>query len=159
MRTVLAADLSLSCPALAVLEFDGEGVKVKELYHVKTNTKKTINYRLFEIYNLVDEIYKKHEITDVVMEKGFQRHAIATQQLQRVVGVFLLISFYYGFDKVEEVAPTSVKKLVTGDGKASKEELASALVNYVGEIEYKTNDESDSVGVGIALGKQKGWLL
>jgi hypothetical protein len=55
---------------------------------------------------------KNMKLTDVVMEKGFQRHAIATQQLQRVVGVFLLISYYYGFDKVEEVAPTSVKKLV-----------------------------------------------
>src|SRR4051794_445896 len=115
MRTVLAADLSLSCPAFAVMTFYNDTATVIELFHVKTNSKKTVNFRLFEIYNLVDEIFKKYEITDVVMEKGFQRHAIATQQLQRVVGVFLLISYYYGFEKVDEIAPTSVKKLVTND--------------------------------------------
>ena len=46
-----------------------------------------------------------------------------------------------------------IKKLLTGNGKASKEEVASALEQYVGRQEYAVSDESDAVAAGVA------WLL
>ena len=49
-----------------------------------------------------------------------------------------------------EIAPTTVKKLLTGSGKASKEEVAAALERFVGKQEYAVDDESDAVAVGIA---------
>ena len=52
-----------------------------------------------------------------------------------------------------EIAPTTVKKLLTGSGKAEKSEVAESLVRYVGALEYETDDESDAVAVGIA------WLI
>ena len=46
-----------------------------------------------------------------------------------------------------------IKKLLTGNGKASKEEVASALDQYVGKQNYTVSDESDAVAAGVA------WLL
>lgn len=53
----------------------------------------------------------------------------------------------------DELPPPTVKKLVTGSGKASKEEVAAALSQYVGQQIYRSDDESDAVAAGIA------WLL
>lgn len=49
-----------------------------------------------------------------------------------------------------------IKKLITGSGKASKEEVASALDQYVGKQNYAVSDESDAVAAGIAFLIQTG---
>ncbi|TWM32265.1 Crossover junction endodeoxyribonuclease RuvC [Bacillus licheniformis] len=51
-----------------------------------------------------------------------------------------------------------MKKAITGNGKASKDELAKSLYRWVGYADYKTDDESDAVGVGVAFAMQKGWV-
>jgi len=159
-RLVLACDLSLTCPAFAVLLVDtnAKTIEVVEVSHVKTNSKHSLGQRLFAIVLHLRNILDRHLISDVVLEKGFNKFAVATAQLQRVVGVVVLTLYRKNIEVFGEISPTSVKKEVTGNGKASKEELAEALADYVGEIKYKTNDESDAVGVGIAYSKQKGWL-
>ena len=52
-----------------------------------------------------------------------------------------------------EIYPVTVKCLVAGSGKATKEEVADSLQSYVGKQEYKCDDESDAAAVGIA------WLI
>lgn len=53
---------------------------------------------------------------------------------------------------------TSVKKIVTGKGGASKATVAAHLERYVGAQEYATNDESDAVAVGIAFLIKEGYI-
>lgn len=57
-----------------------------------------------------------------------------------------------------ELAPTTIKKLLTGSGKATKEEVAAALERYVGRQSYATDDESDAVAAGIAWLKKSDLL-
>ena len=58
----------------------------------------------------------------------------------------------------DEIAPTSVKKIITGSGKATKDEVAMALEHYVGKHDYATDDESDAVAVGVAWMIQNGLI-
>ena len=51
------------------------------------------------------------------------------------------------------IAPTTIKKALTGSGKASKADVASSLAAHVGALDYACDDESDSVAVGVA------WLI
>ena len=75
----------------------------------------------------------------------------------KVIGVADLYAWAYG--KVfDEIAPTAVKKLVTGNASAKKEEVASALTKYVGQQDYACDDESDAVAVGVAWLIQKGLI-
>lgn len=159
-KLALACDLSLTCPAFAVMEFDlrNKTVALLEVNHIKTNAKKPLGYRLDQIAEHLQGLLEKYPFDDIVLEKGFNRFAVATQQLQRVVGITVITLYRKGYDGYSELAPTSVKKAVTGSGKATKEELAKSLYSFVKYDDYKTNDESDAVGVGIALGKQKGWI-
>lgn len=157
-KLILSLDLSLACPAFAVLKVSDNKVKVVEVSHVKTKSKDSTGQRLFIISNHLKDILDRYEFDAYVMEKGFSKFPVATQQLQRVVGVVLVTLYRKGVEEIGELSPTTVKKSITGSGKASKDELAICLHDYVGDVIYKTDDESDSVGVGVAYAKQKGWL-
>ena len=88
-----------------------------------------------------------------VREKGFSRFPHETQALFKVVGIAdLAVWKAYGTEFVE-ITPTTVKKLLTGSGKASKDEVAAALEKYIGEQSFEADDESDAAAVGIA------WLI
>lgn len=162
-KVVLACDLSLACPAFAVFHVtassDYENIELLHLSHVKTDSKKGLGHRLDQIQKHLQSIFDQHTIEVVVVEKGFSRFATATQQIQRVVGVFVLTVFRNGIRTFDELSPTTVKKEITGSGKATKDELAAALFRYLGDRKYATDDESDACGVGIAYMKKEGWLL
>ena len=159
-RKILAMDLSLNCPSFAVLETVGDKVKILEVTHVyNKNNKKTTGQKLKEIAEALYSIILNHKLNDgdtyVVREKGFSRFALTTQQLFRVVGVSdLMIYALLETGKIEEITPTSVKKLVTGDGKSSKEDVESGVRNHLipeqKDFVFKTDDESDAVAVGIS---------
>ena len=69
------------------------------------------------------------DVAVFVREKGFSRFPHETQALFKVVGIADLAAWRaYGTEFVE-IAPTTVKKLLTGSGKASKDEVAAALEN------------------------------
>lgn len=97
------------------------------------------------------------DITDesliLVREKGFFKFPAETQVLCKVVGVTDLYAWAFGHREFAEIAPSAVKKLVTGKASANKEEVAAALESYVGKQDYACDDESDAVAVGIA------WLV
>lgn len=83
-------------------------------------------------------------------ERAFSRFPHETQALSKVVGIADLVAWQQRRAEYHELAPTTVKKLLTGSGKATKEEVAAALVQYVGEQSYTTDDESDAVAAGVA---------
>lgn len=70
-----------------------------------------------------------------------------------MIGVTDLYAWAYGEKEFDEIAPLSVKKSVTGNAKATKEEVAACLEPYVGKLDYECDDESDAVAVGVA------WLI
>ena len=53
----------------------------------------------------------------------------------------------------QEIEAVTVKKKITNDASAEKNEVAEALEQFVGKQEYACDDESDAVAVGIA------WLM
>ena len=105
-----------------------------------------------EIRHLVAEGVGLNNI-HFVRERGFSRFATETQTIYRMVGVTDLVLWDEARKSFEQLAPKEVKLLVAGKGTATKKDVSDALSHYVGAFEYKTDDESDSVAVGIA------WLL
>ena len=70
-----------------------------------------------------------------VRERGFHKHAAETEVIFKMVGVADLYAWHY--QKVfEEIPPTVIKQVLTGNQKATKEEVAEALEHYVGKQDY-----------------------
>lgn len=76
------------------------------------------------IYDLLCEL--SVDIDVFVREKGFYRFPHETQALFKVVGVADLIAWQIRRADYKEISPSVVKKLLTGNGKASKDDVAMA---------------------------------
>lgn len=125
---------------------------VERLCHLNNRGQKKCHGQILsEIYDLITELAV--DIAVFVREKGFSRFPHETQALFKVVGVADLAAWKARRTEFVEIAPTTVKKLLTGSGKASKEEVAVSLERHVGKNTYITDDESDATAVGTA------WLL
>ena len=117
------------------------------------HVKKPHGQMLSEIAKEIQAYLESGDKQILVREKGFFRFAAETQVLCKVIGVTDLQAWTHGKKEFDEIAPQSVKKSVTGNAKATKEEVAACLESYVGKMDYECDDESDAVAVGIA------WLI
>ena len=82
-------------------------------------------------------------------ERAFSRFPHETQALSKVVGIADLVAWQKKRSTFEEVAPSTVKKVLTGSGKASKNEVACSLEDKYVAGNFETDDESDALAVGI----------
>jgi crossover junction endodeoxyribonuclease RuvC len=148
---ILALDLSLSSPGFAVLSVTDRIPTLVDVNHVKTNAKQTHGQRLAEIQaKLIAFISRHYPYDTIVREKGFSLHAATTQALYKVVGVIDLTFADDG--QIREFSPTTVKKTVTGDGKADKVAVEIAvrrLLRLPPLFRFATDDESDAAAVGL----------
>lgn len=157
---ILSLDLSLASTGYAVANVvDGE-IDLIEYGSVnnKKYAKRSQSFRLNRIALKLRELCKTYPIDVVVKERGFTKGHISTQALFKVAGVADLMCFSYGHEHIEEYTVASIKKAVTGNGKADKTEVANSLHLYVGEQVYDTDDESDAVAVLVTYCIDKGLI-
>jgi len=62
-----------------------------------------------------------------------------------------LYAWGFGHREFAELPPQEVKSAVANNPSAEKDEVASALKQFVGDWTYACDDESDAVAVGVAL--------
>lgn len=159
-------DLSLNLPAMAVLEIRDGRPWIVDTYYVdnKKKTKYTTAQKLSEIAGELAFIAKEHtDIVHIVREKGFSRFANTTQLLFRVVGVSDLAGIeLFNCKDIEELTPTTIKRLIAGNGKADKQEVEDGVRELLApeqkEYKFYSDDVSDAVAVGLAYYIKKGLL-
>lgn len=165
---VLALDLSLSFPAYAILDCVGGEVDIVEVQYTdnksKGRSKESHAQRLQHIADDLNVLLKTTWGIDyVVRERGFSQHNATTQALFKVVGVSELeILRLTGIYIATEIPPTTVKKYLTGNGKASKDEVEAGIRKYLSEEQkdyrFASDDCSDAVAVGISFLLQQGFI-
>lgn len=167
-NVVLALDLSLNGPGFAVLAITSEGHPIiLEKSHIKSRAAAKHGEKLSVIGEKIEHYLLEYSPEHIVREKGFSRFAATTQALYKVFGVADLVMYDYreicgSPQEAHEIAPTSVKKAVTGNGKASKVEVADAVLRIlqIDQADYFANDdESDAAGVGLAYYLEKGLII
>lgn len=165
-RKILSMDLSLNLPAFAVVEVVDGSFRILEVCHVdnKKHTKWTQAEKIKATADTLRQLLTKYKQFDgIVRERGFSRFAQTTQALFRVVGVSDLVAYEeVGCRSIEEIPPTSVKSMVAGYGKASKDEVEEGVRSFLPEdqkdFKFATDDESDAVAVALTYAIKKGWI-
>lgn len=164
---ITAFDLSLSNTGYAVGEVKDRRLSLVEVGSIGTKrfAKMSTGFRLNHIAKEIKEIYKKYSIDKVVKERSFSNaRIVATQQIYKVNGVFELMTHLAKHDDFAEITPPSIKKQLTGNGRASKKEVEAAVLEQFRDImgdttvKFKNNDESDAVAVLISYCKQEGLI-
>lgn len=153
---LLALDLSLSSTGYAVTERNPDGtISVIEVGHIDNKkqgrSKWSHGKKLERIHNELCAVFDRHpDISRLVREQGFSRHNRATQALFRVVGIADYIAEIMASQSITEYSVPTVKKAITGDGRADKQQVADEVLNYLSEkIEFAVDDESDAVAVAV----------
>lgn len=169
----LAMDLSLTQPGFAVLgitDAANDGTHspiILEKSCVKTNAKHSHGRRLCEIEDEIARLINTYRPEHIVREKGFSRFPSVTQTLFKVVGISDRISYVLADKEIHEIAVTSVKKAVTGNGKSTKEQVAESVfdrlqISNTDDFYTKKgkliDDYTDAAAVGIAYYIEKGLI-
>ena len=168
---VLGADLSLNRPGFAVIEYNKGKVDLIRMSCVDNKSKpnkKPRGHTLTEIADhftvLMEDLNKTDLPLYLVRERainnasfGKRSGTAARTGVSEVVGVVDYMAWIYQ-KQWEELFPISIKKLITGNGKADKTAVAVALKNYIGEHEYQFDDMSDAAAVAVAWLISKGEL-
>ena len=156
---ILGIDPSLSSTGWAVISIEDGRPYLLDHGALKTDSKRPHGERLAYIRASLDAVFWEYApVIAIPKEKGFSRHARTTQALYKVHGVIEEM-FAYDDGEVVDIPPTTVKKHVTGSGRASKEDVAGAVRQALGlreDYEIKTDDETDAMAVAVAYAIQAG---
>ena len=162
MMYILALDMSLNCSGYSVLEYN-EDTHVLEIIEKGTiNNKKIpsslLGKKLFNIEDCLTNLCNHYLFSCIVKEASFTtKRVMSSQRIHQVNGVLYLTMYKNGYNDIKEYSATTVKKHIAGSGKSEKQEVKDNLKYFVGVQDYKTNDESDAVAVGITHLLQNGY--
>jgi crossover junction endodeoxyribonuclease RuvC len=104
-------------------------------------------YKLFKFY--IDS--NVDDISFAVFENYSYGSTGHLADLGELNGMYKLVLEENGIP-FDTVAPSSAKKAITGNGRATKEEVAGALKNFIINIDsfvFADNDQTDSIAVGV----------
>lgn len=111
-------------------------------------SKSTQGEKLAHIFEELQRLIRLYEPTDASIEAPFYgKNVQAMLKLGRAQGAAMVAISTAGLP-LEEYSPRSIKKAVTGNGGASKEQLAQMLPHIIdGTIDPKWLDATDALGV------------
>jgi len=116
-------------------------IKIKE---------KILQHQIIELVEGLDIIFKNHKIDIVVIEDIFYAYNPKTVlKLAQFRGA-LSLKILQEFGNFHEFTPLQVKKAVTGNGKATKEQVAFMVKRILGiKKEIKPLDITDAIAIAL----------
>ena len=133
----------------AIVEKNGNSVKLIEAGLIKIKTKIS-QEQIVEMTEGFDLIFDKHEINQVSIEDMFYafnpKTVIKLAQFRGAISLKILQKF----GNFAEYTPLQVKQAVTGNGKATKEQVAFMVKRLLGvKKEIKPLDITDAIAIAL----------
>ncbi len=133
----------------AVVEKNGNSIKLIEAGLIKIKTK-ILQEQIVEMTEGFDLIFAKHEINEVSIEDMFYafnpKTVIKLAQFRGAISLKILQKF----GNFAEYTPLQVKQAVTGNGKATKEQVAFMVKRLLGiKKEIKPLDITDAIAIAL----------
>ena len=133
----------------AIVEKNGNSVKLIEARLIKIKTK-ILQEQIVEMTEGFDLIFDKHEINQVSIEDMFYafnpKTVIKLAQFRGAISLKILQKF----GNFAEYTPLQVKQAVTGNGKATKEQVAFMVKRLLGvKKEIKPLDITDAIAIAL----------
>lgn len=154
----LGIDPSYSATAIIRLHSD-------ETYHAQTITfsPKTVGngaQRLDAIWRILSEkfetVYTYYDVKAVALEGYAMQTQFGREMAGELGGLIRVLSMRELHRSPLIVAPSALKKFVTGDGRADKDAMRAGVAAKWGAV-FKSHDEADAYGLArIAMASQRG---
>lgn len=133
----------------AIVEKSGNSIKLIEAGLIKIKTK-ILQEQIVEMTEGFDLIFAKHKIDEVSIEDMFYafnpKTVIKLAQFRGAISLKILQEF----GNFAEYTPLQVKQAVTGNGKATKEQVAFMVKRLLGvKKEIKPLDITDAIAIAL----------
>ena len=148
---ILGIDPGTVVMGYGLIEVTGSKLKLLELDILKPGKVDDPYKKLQLIYNTVSGLIIKYKPNVFAIEAPFfGKNVQSMLKLGRAQGVAIAAAMRHGLE-VTEYSPKKVKQSVTGNGNASKEQVAGMLQNLLGLKEFPTKylDASDGLAVAV----------
>lgn len=154
---ILGIDPGSRLLGYGVLEKTGSKIRVIEhgtikLFHKEYRdipVDETTPSRLKEIYVKLSEVIIRLKPNAIAVEKVFfAKNAVSALKLGQARGVVLLAGAMHDLE-IYEYSVTQIKSVVTGHGRADKDQVAKMLQMILGKQDFETADASDALALAL----------
>lgn len=156
---ILGVDPGTNQLGYAIIEIRGKQIKLITLGVLNLKSYKDHQTKLKEIFLQLQEIIETYLPRQMAVEAPFYGKNVQSMlKLGRAQGVAMAAAITMGIE-ITEYAPKKIKQSVTGNGNASKEQVA-AMLNSILKMKIETNnlDATDALGAAICHYYQSGGL-
>ncbi len=157
---ILGVDPGTNILGYAVLEVDGKALKVLNFGVFHLEKYEDHHEKLKEIFLQLQEIIETYLPKQLAIEAPFYGKNVQSMlKLGRAQGVAMAAAMTMGLE-IQEYAPKKIKQSITGNGNASKEQVAAMLESILKiKISSKHLDATDALGVAVTHYNQTGSIL
>ncbi|MEO0044657.1 MAG: hypothetical protein RL329_4106 [Bacteroidota bacterium] len=147
---ILGIDPGTTVLGYAVIETDKKEIKLLTMSVVLLNHMEEHQHRLKQIFEKISMVIRAFEPTELAIEAPFfGKNAQSMLKLGRAQGVAMAAAMVEGLE-VTEYSPKSIKKSVTGNGNASKEQVAAMLETILKmDLDVKYLDATDALAAAV----------
>jgi len=150
---IMGVDAALSATGIGILKASGDDMEVIHTELIRTSGRQALPKRLEKLYNSVCELIERFNPDILALEDIFySKNVKIALSLGQARGVILLACARNKL-RLQEFSAREIKQAVTGNGAASKEQVAymvKSLLNMDGNFE--TYDISDSLAAALCMG-------
>jgi crossover junction endodeoxyribonuclease RuvC len=149
---ILGVDPGLNATGYGILAVDGARLRVLTAGAICPPKRQPLASRLDYLHGHLSELITRHHPHIMVLEMVFTHHSyVATAALMaHARGVACLAAQEHGL-ALAEYSPARVKKALTGNGNASKTQVARMVGQWVGGVELSlSSDATDALALAIA---------
>lgn len=139
MQTIMGIDASLSSTGVVITTFEKE---ILFLQTIKTTVNTSIKERILIVHKEIERLIERFNVHLILIENNYSG---GSKEVNWIIGIIYLIAAK-NWIEIKTYAPASIKKAVTGNGKASKKDMKPAIHRIYGEL--KTNEHiRDALGI------------
>ena len=154
MRTILGIDPGSRLCGWAVIQQTGGAINHVDNGVIVLDEKAPLHLRLATLHRAIQALIEKYAPTNAAIESVFQhRNPHSALVLGHARGV-AITCFALANISVETFAPTEIKKLVAGHGRASKEQIQIMVARHLGLSDIPQSDAADAAAVALCHGLQ-----
>lgn len=157
--SILGVDPGTNILGYAILQVHGRNLNVITFGVIHLEKYDDHHDKLKEIFLQLQEIIETYRPSQMAVEAPFYGKNVQSMlKLGRAQGVSMAAAITMGLT-IEEYAPKKVKQSITGNGNASKEQIAAMLENILKiKIDSKYLDATDALGVAVCHYNQSGMI-
>ena len=152
MKRILGIDPGLNTTGYGVIDVSSGKVRLLEAGVVRSRPKAPLEEKVKEIHDGICEVIEEHRPNVMVMEELYSHydHPMAAIQMGHARGCICLAAAQAGI-AVTSYAATKVKKSLTGNGHASKQQIQRAIQLLLGlEKLPEPPDVADALAVALS---------